>query len=257
MRRFAPPVVAASLSGASDADWAAAVAPYVGGAILGGIALDGPTRRAADVMVDRGRSEFRPTDPFAFIDEQLEACADLPLQPGWNVRAVDPAAIRAAGAICASHGAILEVNAHCRQAEMCAAGSGESLLADTDRLCEQVWAAAAAGATVSVKVRTEVDGVDLVSLAEAASAAGADIIHVDAMDSESVVAQVAGATEATVIANNGVRDRRTVREYAEYGADVVSLARPTDDPAVMARVERAARDLLGPDRSGGVDVEAP
>lgn len=257
MRQLTPPVVAASLSGASDADWAAEVAPYVGCAILGGIALDGPTRRAAAVMVDRGREEFRPEDPFAFIDAELETCADLPLQPGWNVRAVDPAAVRTAGAICASHGAILEINAHCRQAEMCAAGSGEALLADTERLAEQVWARAAAGATVSVKVRTEVDGVDLVEVAETASAAGADLIHVDAMDSEAVVADVAAVTDATVIANNGVRDRRTVREYAEYGADAVSLARPTDDPAVLSGVERAARDLLGPDRADGIDVEAP
>jgi tRNA-dihydrouridine synthase len=71
--------------------------------------------------------------------------------------------------------------------------------------------------------------------------AGADFVHVDAMDSESVVADVVAATDATVVANNGVRDERTVREYLACGADAVSVGRPSDDPDVLARV-RAATD---------------
>lgn len=257
MRPFTPPVVAASLSGASDADWAREAAPFVGGAILGGLAIDTPTQEAAEEMVARGRGEFRPTNPLEFMHTQLENCADLPIRPGWNVRARDPGAVRAAAAVCAARGAILEINAHCRQEEMCAAGAGEPLLREPARLREHVWAAAAAGATVSVKVRSEVQGVDLVNVCRVADTAGADIIHVDAMDSEHVVADIVAATDALVIANNGVRDRQTVREYAEYGADVVSVGRPSDDPTVLARVERAARDLLGRRPSEGVDAGAP
>ncbi|MFB6131835.1 MAG: tRNA-dihydrouridine synthase [Halanaeroarchaeum sp.] len=257
MRLLDPPVVAASLSGESDADWARTAAPYVGAAILGGIALDGPTRRAARAMIGRGRDEFLPPEPIAFMADQLEACEPLPLRAGWNVRAVETPPIRTAAAICADYGAILEINAHCRQDEMCAAGAGEHLLRQPERLREQVWAAAASGATVSVKVRTEVSGVDLPSVAEIAGAAGADIIHVDAMDSEAVVADVVAATDATVIANNGVRDRATVREYADYGADAVSVGRPSDDPVVLARVRRAAGAVIDSDRVPGTDVGAP
>jgi TIM-barrel protein len=240
--RFDPPVVAASLSGASDADWARAAAPYVGGAVLGGVAVDGPTREAASRLVARGREEFLPEDPVAFVDDQFEALADAPLWTGVNVRAVEDAPLRAVAETCARHGALLELNAHCRQEEMCDAGAGEALLADPVRLCAQVRLAADAGATVGVKVRTEVAGVDLPATCAAAADAGAGVVHVDAMDSEAVVADVVQAvpSSTTVVANNGVRGPENVREYLEHGADAVSVGRPSDDPAVLSRVRDAA-----------------
>ena len=238
---FDPQVAAASLSGQSDADWARAASPYVGAAILGGIALDDAARGAAREMVtDRDRDEFLPTDPFAFIDDQLTALAAVPVRPGVNVRSTEVDPVRTAAAICRDHGAILEVNAHCRQAELCAVGCGETLLADTERLASYVRAAAETGADVSVKVRAEVPGVDLAETASAVAAAGAEAIHVDAMDSEPVIAEVVDAAPACfVIANNGVRDRETTHEYLRYGADAVSVGRPSDKPAVLERVRRA------------------
>jgi TIM-barrel protein len=237
---FEPRVALASLSGASDAAWARAGAAHTGLAVLGGIAIDGPTRRAARELADRGREEFLPPDPIAFVESQLDALADAPLRAGVNVRAVERDPLARLGAVCARHDAYVEINAHCRQPEMCRVGAGEALLADADRLCEQVRTARAAGARVSVKVRTET-GVDLPALARRLERAGADIVHVDAMDSESVVGAIAAATDLFVVANNGVRDRATVREYLDYGADAVSVGRPSDDPAVLARV-RAATD---------------
>ena len=244
---FEPRVAAASLSGESDAAWARRVAPYVGAAFLGGVCLDDASRAAAEAMVaDRDREEFLPDDPFAFVEEELAALADVPVRPAFNVRSATPTPVARAAAICADHDTIVEVNAHCRQDELRGAGCGETLLADTDRLSEHVRAAADAGATVGVKVRAEVPGVDLpetarrVAATRRLAAAGADAIHVDAMDSESVVAEVVGAEpDLFVIANNGVRDRATVREYLGYGADAVSLARPTDRPDVLARVREA------------------
>ncbi|MFB6104522.1 MAG: tRNA-dihydrouridine synthase [Halobacteriaceae archaeon] len=236
---FDPPVALASLSGRSDTSWAAYATPYVGAAFLGGIALDAPTRDAARAMVARDRTEFLPPDPHAFIDSQLRACAGLPIQPGFNVRAVSLDAVAEAARICAGHDAIIEINAHCRQPEMCAAGAGETLLRDPDRLTDQVATAAATGATVSVKVRTEVAGVDLPTIAGQVSDAGAAMVHVDAMDSESVVADVVDAIDRPVIANNGVRDRATVDTYLEYGAAAVSVGRPSDDREVLSRVADA------------------
>ncbi|MFC5135647.1 MULTISPECIES: tRNA-dihydrouridine synthase [Haloferacaceae] len=250
-----PFLVAASLSGESDASWARAAGDHVDCAVLGGIALDPASREAARDLVDRGRSEFLPDDPITWIDRQLRSLADAPVRPGVNVRSATVEPVREAAAVCADREAVCEINAHCRQPELRAAGCGETLLADRERLAEYVAAAAETGATTSVKVRTEVEGVDLPEVAGAVAAAGADWIHVDAMDSEAVVAEVAEAVRSagrdadpnetatsTVVANNGVRDRGTVLEYAEYGADAVSVGRPSDDPQVLSRVADAVAD---------------
>ena len=241
---FEPRLALASLSGEADADWAEAGAAWAGAAFLGGVCLDEPTRRAAETMVaDRDRSEFLPPDPLAFIDDQLSALAGVNIRPGINVRATTADPVREAAAVAAEHGAILEINAHCRQAELCKAGCGETLLHNPERLEPLVAAAADAGADVSVKVRAELPGVDLVSLAQRIEAAGADAIHVDAMDSEAIVQQLSAETALFTIANNGVRNRETVREYLGYGADAVSVGRPSDDPRVLSRVSESVTEL--------------
>lgn len=237
---FRPRVALASLSGEADADWARVASREAGLAFLGGIAVDDPTRTAAERMAaDRDRTEFLPADPVAFVADELDRLADSPIDAGVNVRATTPGAIRPVARVCAEHDAILEVNAHCRQSEMCAAGAGETLLADTDRLCNIVTAASDEGAATSVKVRAEVPGVDLPSLTRDLDAAGTDVLHVDAMDSEGTIASVRDAFDGFLIANNGVRDRATVREYLAYGADAVSIGRPSDNRAVRVRVRDA------------------
>ncbi|WP_226006564.1 dihydropyrimidine dehydrogenase [Natrinema salinisoli] len=242
---FAPPLALASLSGEADADWARSGATYAGAAFLGGIALDADSRAAARELVDRDRTEFLPDDPLAFVDRELEALADVPIQPAFNVRSATVDPIPAAADICRDRNALLEINAHCRQDELCAVGCGETLLRDGERLAGYVERAAETGATVGVKVRAEVPGVDLPTLARSLERAGADFVHVDAMDTESVVADVVDATDLFVIANNGVRDDETVREYVEYGADAVSVGRPSDDPVVLERVADAVERHLG------------
>ncbi|WP_129113282.1 tRNA-dihydrouridine synthase [Halegenticoccus tardaugens] len=243
---FEPRVALASLSGRSDAEWALNAAEYAGMAFLGGIALDADSREAAAAMAaDRDRTEFLPDDPFAFLDRELSKLDGAPLRAGVNVRSATVEPVRRAARICAARDAVLELNAHCRQAELCAVGCGETLLRDADRLCEYVAAAGETGATVSVKVRAGVPGVDLPETARAVAAAGADAIHVDAMDSEPIVGEVARVAESEgllLIANNGVRNRETVREYLDHGADAVSVGRPSDDPRVLNRVRAAVEE---------------
>lgn len=254
--RFEPRVALASLSGESDADWAHAGSEYAGLAFLGGVALDAASRAAALELVDRDRNEFLPADPVRFVDRELSKLDDAPIRAGVNVRSATVGPIRDVATVCADHGAICEVNAHCRQAELCAAGCGETLLRDTARLCEYVAAATGAGATVSVKVRAEVDGVDLAETARRVADAGADLIHVDAMDSESLirdVAAVADETDLLVVANNGVRDRETVFEYLDYGADAVSVGRPSDSPTVLRRVRAAVDEWFDRERDAARD----
>ncbi|MFC3958417.1 dihydropyrimidine dehydrogenase [Halovivax cerinus] len=251
---FEPRLALASLSGESDATWARQGSDAAGAAFLGGIALDEPAREAARVLVARGRSEFLPPDPISFVDEQLAAIGSAPIRPGINVRSTTVEPIETVARVCRRHDALLEVNAHCRQDELREVGCGETLLGDTDRLCEYVSAAASSGATVGAKVRAEVPGVDLPATARAIEEAGASFVHVDAMDSEPVVAAVADATDLFVIANNGVRDERTVSEYVAYGADAVSIGRPSDDRRVRERVAAAvSRHLGSDDRPGPTD----
>ena len=239
---FAPRLALASLSGESDADWANASVQHAGGAFLGGIAIDEPTREAAREMVDRDRVEFLPEDPVAWVDDQLAELDEAFLRPGVNVRTTSLGPLRAVAGVCADHDAILELNAHCRQAEMCSAGAGEALLRDTDRLCEQVEAVSEAGAPVAVKVRAEVEGVHLQVLAQALERAGADAVHVDAMDSRRVVRDVVDATDLFVVANNGIRTREDVFEYFSYGADAVSVGRPSRDPERVRAVYAAVKE---------------
>lgn len=236
---FEPRVALASLSGESDAPWARRGAAHAGAAFLGGIAIDESTREAAQEMVARDRNEFLPSEPVAFVDDQFAQLADVPIRPAINVRTTTLEPLVALAGICREHAAILEINAHCRQDEICAIGGGESLLTDADRLCEQVRTVSREDVSVSVKVRAEVPGVDLPALCSRLERAGAELIHVDAMDSEAVVADIVQHTGLTVIANNGVRDRDTVFEYLEYGADAVSVGRPSDDQRVLARVRDA------------------
>jgi TIM-barrel protein len=243
-----PFLLAASLSGQADATWARAAAPFVDGAILGGLALDAATRTAAAGLISRGRDEFLPEDPIAWIDDQLRAVAGAPVRPGVNVRSTTPARIREAAAVCARHDAVCEINAHCRQPELRAAGCGETLLTDPAQLASLVAAATDTGVTTSVKVRAAVPGVDLVAVADRVADAGADWLHVDAMDSEPVVATI-DAEGLRVVANNGVRGRQTVAEYARYGADAVSVGRPSTDPVVLSRVATAVADW----RAGRLD----
>lgn len=242
---FTPRLAVASLSGASDAAWATQAAPYAGAAFLGGIALDPPSRAAARQMAAaRDRDEFLPRDPIAFIDHELSHLTAVDIQPAVNVRTTTIEPLRAAARVCQSHDAILEINAHCRQPELCAVGCGEPLLGDPRRLERFVETASKVTDTVSVKVRAEIPGIDLTAIADRLVAAGADILHIDAMDSEPIIATITQtvADRAWVIANNGVRDRQTVREYFNYGADAVSVGRPSDNPTVLTRVQAAVNE---------------
>ena len=254
---FSPRLALASLSGCSDANWAIAGSRHAGAAFLGGIALDDPARIAAKSLVERGRDEFLPPDPIGFVEAQLSRLESVAIRPGINVRSTSREPIADVARCCVRTEGLLEINAHCRQEELCAVGCGETLLADTDRLGSFVETAVEVGAVTGVKVRAEVPGVDLVETARRIETAGATFVHVDAMDSRQVVADVVDTTDLFVIANNGVRTATDVEEYRSYGAHAVSLGRPSDDPIARERVRRALGESVreSVDEPGGESVD--
>jgi tRNA-dihydrouridine synthase len=46
-----------------------------------------------------------------------------------------------------------------------------------------------------------------------------------------------------------VRDRESVHEYLSYGADAVSVGRPSDDPRVLRRVRQATQEWFDEGRT--------
>jgi putative methanogenesis marker domain 9 len=121
-------------------------------------------------------------------------------------------------------GAILEVNAHCRQPEMEAVGAGQCLTRDLAKLSDWIQEIKHTDVPLSVKVRAGV--VNDIELAKTIGKAGADAIHIDTMDSgPSLVKKIRNVTTLKIIANNSIVDYQSAHKMFSMGADYVSVAR--------------------------------
>ncbi|MDP2846041.1 MAG: tRNA-dihydrouridine synthase, partial [Candidatus Methanoperedens sp.] len=219
------PIALASMAGITDSRFAAGFR-NAGLVILGGYNLDEKTNDAARKETARGRTEFVSDKPTEFIEKELEASKGT-TTIAVNVRAASLPPYKEAAALAKKFGAILEINAHCRQPEMTALGAGEALLKDVPRLCEYVAEIKKTGVVLSVKTRANV--VNDVELALALEKAGADIIHIDAMHPQGidigVIKRVRNLTNLFIIGNNSVVDFESAKEMFSRGADMVSVAR--------------------------------
>jgi putative methanogenesis marker domain 9 len=111
---------------------------------------------------------------------------------------------------------------------MIAAGCGEYYLKNPDKLMAVVRALKEEGVTVSVKIRVGVAADDRL-LAETLWHAGADILHVDLMDSGTAkLRQIRNSSPLMLIANNSINTFERMRDMLSHGADIVSLARQSD-----------------------------
>jgi TIM-barrel protein len=221
------PIAIAAMAGTVDAAYVAARAGHVGMAFIGGYSIDPPTIAASRRMAEAGRCEFLPGDPVGELGRQADLLAALPVVGGVNLRASTPGALsELAGSL--GDRVIYEIDAHCRQAPMVEAGSGEFLLHHPDLLAEMVRALASKGVPVSVKIRAGVAGNDP-ALARRLWEAGADLLHVDLMDAGyAKIRQIRNASPIMIIANNSMQSFDRVMEMFSHGADLVSLARRSD-----------------------------
>ncbi len=219
------PIATAAMAGITDSGFAAKFR-NAGLVVLGGYNLDEETSEAARKEIARGRKEFVSVDPMDLLKKELEASSGL-TTIAVNVRAASLEPLVHAAHLARKYGAILEINAHCRQPEMLELGTGEALLRDVPRLCEYIREIKKTGVVLSVKTRANV--VNDVELAKAVEKAGADIIHIDAMHPDGmdagVIKRVRNSTDIFIIGNNSVVDFGSAKEMFSHGADMVSVAR--------------------------------
>lgn len=222
------PIAIASMAGIVDADYVLSRAPHIGIAFIGGYSIDEPAIRASRYVVAAGREEFVPDDPIAELKAQAEKIAKSDVVTGLNIRACTPEAF-AHAADELGDGVVYEIDAHCRQRPMVAAGCGEYYIQNPAALAESVKAMKSKGVTVSVKFRAGVCQDD-VRLARMLWGAGADILHIDLMDfGYQKIRQIRNSCPVMLIANNSINTFDRMKEMFSHGADLVSLARKSDE----------------------------
>jgi TIM-barrel protein len=220
------------MAGVVDAAYALARKDHVGMVCIGGYSIDEATMAASRLLVEAGRDEFLTDDPVGEIRAQAELLSDSGLVVAVNMRGSTPASYAAVARVLGP-GLVYEIDAHCRQEPMIAAGCGEALLKDTDELAETVRALKAEQVTVSVKIRAGVAADDR-TLAQILWQAGADILHIDLMDfGHTKLRQIRNVCPLLLIANNSINTFPVVKEMLQHGADMVSLARHADPQTLL------------------------
>ena len=220
--KIANPLILASMAGITSSSFA--VHRNVGLAILGGYNIDDATIKVAKSLVRRGRSEFAFDDPEAIIKNELGVMKSSGKKAGVNVRSASLEPVLKIAELVRKEGAVLELNAHCRQSEMREIGVGEAMMFDLTKLSEWIREIKETDVALSVKVRAGT--VNDVELASAIDRAGADVIHIDTMDFTSkLIKKVRDLTSIKIIANNSIVDYDSAYKMLSMGADFVSVAR--------------------------------
>ncbi|RLG27320.1 methanogenesis marker 9 domain-containing protein [Methanosarcinales archaeon] len=224
---FKNPVALAPMAGITDAEFAKKTAQAAGLIVIGAYNLDFETNEAAKRMSERGRKEFITEDPMELLESELEKLGDLDSVIAVNVRAVSTEDYMQAALLARKHNAILELDAHCRQPEITDLEAGEELINDSDKLKNLIQRIKRTGVVLSVKIRANV--VENTQLARMIEAAGADILHFDAMGTHGAdlraLRDVRDVTNLFLIGNNSIRDFEAAKEMYGRGADMISVAR--------------------------------
>jgi tRNA-dihydrouridine synthase B len=239
------PLAIASMAGTVDAAYVLERADHIGVAFIGGYSIDQRTMDAAKaICAEGGRKEFLYEDPVEELKKQMAHMKTSTVVLGLNLRGSTPDSF---STIAQSLGenVVYEVDAHCRQPAMVAAGCGEHYLKKPGELMAVVRALKSENVTVSVKIRAGISADDRL-LARKLWQSGADILHIDLMDFGSAkLRQIRNSCPLMLIANNSINTFERMREMFSHGADVVSLARKSDTHTLSgldAAITRYARE---------------
>jgi TIM-barrel protein len=202
---------------------------------LGGYNSDPSTINAGCKILARGRPEFDIIEE-ELIDHIEKQSILIKDQDSWNglvsvnLRAIDPDPIIEVSKIKSVD--VVEINAHCRQREITDLGCGQALLQNPSHLEKFTREVVQKAKTrVSVKVRANVPGVDDLEISRVIDHAGADYLHVDAMNpgvdraDYDIIKRIRHETTLFIIGNNSIRDLESAREMLASGADGISIAR--------------------------------
>lgn len=204
---------------------------------LGGFNLDLETFKAGlENITKYDRKEFFtcPHHISEDIDEFIEEIHEY--NPSWN--GLISVNLRAAhdnsfGVLYKNKNIdIFEINAHCRQNPMIEAGTGQALLSNTDLLASMLEEVTTnSNKDISVKIRANVEGVDIFSVIELIESYDVKYLHVDCMKENvdtadyDILNRISSKTGLHVIGNNCVRTREDYVKMLDNGADSVSVAR--------------------------------
>ncbi|CDG64316.1 MAG: hypothetical protein PWQ15_218 [Methanobacterium sp.] len=200
---------------------------------LGGYNSDSATINAGQEILSRGRPEFdlEVGELMAHLEKQARMIKDE-----WdgmvsvNLRATTPQPIIAVSQL--KNVDVVEINAHCRQPEITSLGCGQAIMENIPHLEKFTREVVQkAKSKVSVKIRANVPGVDVLEVAQAIDRAGANFLHVDAMypgvdtADYDTVHDICQETDLFIIGNNSIRDIESARKMLASGADGISIAR--------------------------------
>lgn len=203
---------------------------------LGGFNMDVPTFKAGLENMTNNRKEFFtcPHHLSEDIDEFISFIREY--NPKWkgkisaNLRATTPEPY----ALLYNNDNIdiLEINAHCRQAPMLEAKTGQYLLSNPKTLGDMLEEVTTnSNKEVSVKIRANVEGVNPLEIVELIESYNVNYLHVDATNpgvdcaDYDILNEICGKTSTHVIGNNSVRTREDYQKMLENGAESVSVAR--------------------------------
>lgn len=202
---------------------------------IGGYNVDRKTIEAGAKIIQRGRTEFDIplSDIKSYIEQQTGIIKEDRSWKGLisaNLRSITPSPIIDVSKIEGVD--VVEINAHCRQPEIMDLGCGQALLTDETKLYKFInTVVSAAESRVSVKIRANVPGVDIITVAKSAEDAGADFLHVDAMKpghphaDYPVISKIKESTDIFLIGNNSIKDIASANKMINSGADGISIAR--------------------------------
>jgi TIM-barrel protein len=243
------PAILSAMAGITDGSFCArAMKSGAGMVTLGGFNFDKQTLDAARFSTTRGRSEFiiDLKELTEYIESQISIVREGKALVSINARFATENGLLLAAKITQDVGAdAIELNAHCRQKEFLALKTGQALLMNQKRLCH--WISILREHTdirLIVKIRANI--VDEISLAKKMVAAGAGVIHVDAMKSGypfadlDVIKRISDSVDIFLIGNNSIIDVNSAIQMLNAGADAFSIARAAiNKPEMVGEIGKA------------------
>lgn len=248
---FKNPIVLASMSGITNAKYAAENAYCCGLVILGSYNIDEESINAGLKSVNEGRSEFVYENDIIDhilkeIDDFKKLCNTLPyfkkeeMYPkiGISVRCKSIDKIVEIANILSKENIILELDCHCRQKPYLEAGLGENMIKDKKSLTNMINRIKETRVIFSIKIRA--NAVDWDDFLPFIKDIDVDIIHVDTMiensecGDENYIKLIKNTIpNKIIIGNNGIKSLEDGMKYFSNGADMISIARASVDKKIM------------------------